>query len=111
MASFVDTSTETTMVRTQRRIQIHSSPNITWSMSKRSCEMFSRTKWRDCSLGGRKTYKQSSVQEDFEQAIVMCDDMFRDAARNWLEETKAGRLLRLHDERDSENWREEQGVS
>jgi hypothetical protein len=46
--------------------------------------------------GWNATYEQSSIKADFDQAVGLCHDMFRDAARNWLDKTRAGKLLRLN---------------
>lgn len=62
-------------------------------------------------LGWNATHGQSSVRADSEQALSMCEELLNDQLRPWLEETKAGKLLRIHDECDNENWREEQGTA
>jgi hypothetical protein len=41
----------------------------------------------------------------------VCNDIFNDNVRSWLEEAKAGKVLRRHEECDDENWREEQGIA
>ena len=61
--------------------------------------------------GWNAMYEQSSIKADFDQAVGMCDDMFRDAAKNWLDKTRAGKQLRLHNKCDNERWREEEGTA
>lgn len=41
----------------------------------------------DLQPGWKMTYEQSSVRADFEEALHMCDDMFNNVVRKWLEGT------------------------